>query len=554
MKPVYSFDVFDTCLCRLCGEPRLLFDVLSLKVQQAADEHFSEHMRQLFVATRATADGNSLTEIYKNVAEQYPLPISVEKMVQLELDTERQLLVPIQETIQQVNRLREKGDILFISDMYLPSDFIRGRLIEHGFFREGDRLYVSDELQAWKHNGTLYQLIHEKEGIPFRQWHHYGDNRKSDYSVPRRLGIHAHYLHYDYLPYEEQWRQKPVIQYQFPAILAGVARAVRLSSNAPDDQKSFVCNVTAPLMVSWVLQIMNDAQLRGIRRLYFCARDMHSHYHIALSLRTFFPNLDIKYLFISGPALYNSPKCIDYLFQEGLCDNTPSAIVDSCSSGKTIREMNHILSSNGYRPISGYFWAKMSIAEEPCADESFMLDSDYLTAMTNGKVKRLIGMRILYELLFSINFHSKTIDYSETHNMIRPVFGKDTDDHFSFNNGKKPRENKKNNDSLLLHFTNGILATGLHSFHHDILHHIIIPQLIEYANYPNKKYLNYLHQFLWWDRPFVGALFGKKKGVWKRGNIFFCLPNFFATPLRSILSDDRKRRRINHILTWHIHN
>lgn len=45
---VYSFDVFDTCLARLCGEPRLLFDVLSLKVQKAMGEDCNEHLRELF--------------------------------------------------------------------------------------------------------------------------------------------------------------------------------------------------------------------------------------------------------------------------------------------------------------------------------------------------------------------------------------------------------------------------------------------------------------------------------------------------------------------------
>ena len=60
---VYSFDVFDTCLCRLCGEPRLMFDVLSLKVQEAIGDSCSEQLRQLFVAARVAAEGRSLHEI-----------------------------------------------------------------------------------------------------------------------------------------------------------------------------------------------------------------------------------------------------------------------------------------------------------------------------------------------------------------------------------------------------------------------------------------------------------------------------------------------------------
>ena len=554
MKSIYSFDVFDTCLCRLCGEPRLMFDVLSLKVQQLMGASCTEHMRQLFVATRINSPGKNLTEIYTHVSKHYPLPCTIEQMVEMELAMEKEMLVPIVATKKIVNTLRTKGDILFISDMYLPASFIQERLIEHGFFQEGDRIFVSDELGAWKNDGSLYKLIHDTESISYQRWHHYGDNHHSDYIIPRHLGIHAHHLHYDYLPYEEQWRQKPVLQYQYPAILAGVARATRLSSDAPDDQKAFVCNVSAPLMVSWILNILTDAQQHGIKKLYFCARDMHSHYHMALALHPLFPDIEVKYLFISGPALYNNPRCIDYLRQEGLCNNTPSAIVDSCSSGKTIQVMNQLLTENGHHPVYGYFWAKMTIEGVSPVDNYFELDSDYLSALTNGKVKRLIGMRIVYELLISINYHKKTYGYDERHGVIRPVFSEDKDDTFIFNNGKTPQENKRNNDNLLLAFTNGLRETGLYTFHHDIFHHIALPQLIDYTNYPHKEYLHYLHRFIWWSKPFVGILWGKGKGVWKRGSLFYCLPRFIATPLRAILSDDKKRRRLNRMLTWIKHS
>lgn len=550
----YSFDVFDTCLCRLCGEPRLLFDVLSIKLQQLMGASCTEHMRQLFVATRINSPGKNLTEIYTHVSEHYSLPCTIEQMVEMELATEKEMLVPIVATKELVNTLRTKGDILFISDMYLPSSFIQERLIEHGFFQKGDRLFVSDELGAWKNDGSLYKLIHNTEGISYQRWHHYGDNHHSDYRTPCKLGIHAHHLHYDYLPYEEQWRQKPVLQFQYPSILAGVARAVRLSSNAPDDQKAFVCNISAPLMVSWILNILTDAKKRGIKKIYFCARDMHSQYHMALALHSLFPNIEFKYLFISGPALYNSQKCIDYLRQEGLCDNTPSAIVDSCSSGKTIQVMNQLLTQNGHHSIYGYFWAKMAIEGAPHVDDYFELDSDYLSSITNGRVKRLLGMRIIYELLISINYHKKTYGYEKRHDMIRPVFCEDNDDSFMLNNDKTPQENKKNNDSLLVAFTTGFINTSLQSFHNEVLHYIALPQLIDYSNYPHKQYLNYLHQFLWWGKPFVGAFRGKNKGVWKRGNLFYNLPGFITTPLRAILSDDKTRRRLNRMLTWIKHS
>ena len=132
---VFSFDVFDTCLCRLCGEPRLLFDVLSRKVQKAMGNECGEHMRQSFVTARINAGGNDLAEIYNQVKKDFPVPCAVERIVELELETEREMLVPILATRKLVDALRAKGKVFFISDMYLPSSFIKERLVAFGFFK-----------------------------------------------------------------------------------------------------------------------------------------------------------------------------------------------------------------------------------------------------------------------------------------------------------------------------------------------------------------------------------------------------------------------------------
>ena len=551
MRNTYSFDVFDTCLCRLCGEPRLLFDVLSLKVQKAMGDGCTEHLRQLFVAARATAGGKTLEEIYNDVAQRYPLPCSVEQMVEMELETEREMLAPIVATRQLVDSLREKGDIVFISDMYLPSAFIREQLAKHGFFKDGDRLFVSDELGAWKRDGSLYRYVKEQLGISYRHWHHYGDNRGSDYTVPRRLGIRAHYIHYDYLPYEEQWRKMPVLQYQYPAIMAGVARATRLSSDAPEDQKAFVCDISAPLMVSWVLNIMADAQQRGIRRLYFCARDVHTEYLIAKQLQPMFPRVEVRYLFISGPALYKCSLCLDYLNQEGLNDGTPVAIVDSCTSGETLRTMNRLIRQNGGEPVHGYFLVQMSPSSnkenEPSEVAHYELQTGYLDAVASRAARRIGGMRIMPELIFSINFHKKTYGYEYHGRYLRPVFKDDDDDQWLFDNNDV-RTMKRHNDTLLSKYANSIVSAGLIPHSKPILDFLAFPTLTDYLDCPRKEYLRYLLHFFWWNKPFVGHISGKHKGVWKRGNLFYSLPCFITTPLRIILGNPALRRRLNQLL------
>ena len=549
-RPTYSFDVFDTCLCRLCGEPRNVFDVLSLKVQQAMGDDCNEHLRQLFVAARINAGGKDLHEIYTHVSEHYPLPCAIEQMVELELETEKEMLVPIVATRQLVNQLRKEGDILFISDMYLPSSFIQERLTEHGFFQEGDRLYVSDKLGAWKYDGSLFRLIHEREGIPYRHWHHYGDSRHSDYTVPRRLGIHAKHLSYGYLYYEEQWKNNLiVVGYHYPQILAGICRATRLMSPVPNAQSNFVTNISVPFMIAWVIYILNDAAKRGIRRLYFLARDVHSEYLIARKLGILFPEIESRYLFISSRALYNDNLSTEYLKQEGFTDGTTCALVDSCSSGHTTAEINKIIMSIGGISLHSYMIAKLHTKKSPCADTGdYILNDLYLQATAPKRISRISGMRIFFELLFSLNHHPTISGYEYHGTRLRPTFGKDENDEWFFDN-MDVRTAKRNNDYLSDTMTRAFLSTRIDNFHSQILEFIAIPTLIDFVDCPRKEYMEYLHHFIWWGKAFVGHLIGKEKGVWSRGNRAYCIPRWLLKIYYSLLHNITIRRKLNHLIS-----
>lgn len=550
---VFSFDVFDTCLARLCGEPRLLFDVLSLKVQKAMGEDCNEHLRELFVVARIESSGCNLEEIYENVAKRFPLPDSIQQMVQLELDTEREMLVPIKATKSLVEELRQKGRILFISDMYLPSSFIREQLVKHGFFKEGDSLYVSDELQAWKYDGSLYKLVHDQENITYRQWHHYGDNRHSDYCIPRKLGIHAHHLHYDYLHYEEIWRERGAFQYQYPSILAGICRAVRLSHGMIDWQNGFVCDISAPLMVTWVLRILNDASRRGIKKLFFCARDVHSEYLIARRFSALFPELEMKYLFISMPSLYESKHRLEYFHSVGLVSDVPVAIVDSCTSGKTLSVLNALFKENSIPAVRGYFFVHMLINQNKGLSyfdnslATYEFNSNYLENVGKKKVKRISGMRIFYELLFSLNFHKKTLAYEYHGDKIRPVFASDLEDEWSFV-GASSRMVKKNNDTLLLGVADAMMATGMTAYCNEIFENIAQLTLADFISYPRKEYLEYMNHFYWKGKPFVKSGFRKNQGVWKRGCLFNTMPGFIVEFLRSLSYRPYLRHRLNNLV------
>ena len=537
-RHIYSFDVFDTCLLRLCGDSRNFFDVLSKKVVDfmcLGDD--GEQLRKMFVVFRAEAEGNNLHEIYSQVSRSFQLPCSIEDMVRLEMQTESEMLRPIEKTRLLVKQLRKKGDIMFVSDMYLPDDFIRERLAVAGFFHEGDRLYVSNTVGAWKSDGSLYRLIHEQERISYRYWHHYGDNRNSDFEVPKKLGVDAHWIHYDYLPYERQWANTILTTgFQYPSILAGVSRAVRLTSFSPQCQADFVADISAPIMVAWVYDVLHDAQQQGIRRIYFQARDTHSYFIIARELQPSFPNVELRYLFLSRQSLYSdNPLRIKYFEQEGLATYDRVAIVDITSSGKTLQIINQLLSQNGYPPVARSYcffglW-KPNFTTEDEDDFDLMMTENksvcycalerYISAMGNRLLKRLTNPVVFVESLFSLNFHGRTVDYCQRGTMIRPVLGPDTETPWNFRDYNE-RKIKKSNDALLKYYVNAMLRAKLMDFCPHILERIALPTLASFIDNPNKAYLEYLHLFRLGGINYVDKRW--KKNVWKRGSTVYSFP------------------------------
>ena len=188
--------------------------------------------------------------------------------------------------------------------MYLPRTFLSELLIEHGFWRAGDKLYVSSACGKTKHTGNLYKHIAAENGLRFKDWYHWGDNRHSDYRIPRRMGIKASLIHHVYSVYERFL----VRQDYFPGFfvnqhLAGLSRAVRLAF--PDEPRyAFAADLIAPLYVAFVYHVLRDAVSRGIRSLFFLARDGYILYRIAKELEGEFPGLRMKYLYVSRSSLY----------------------------------------------------------------------------------------------------------------------------------------------------------------------------------------------------------------------------------------------------------
>ena len=313
MRRFVSFDIFDTCLCRTCGTPIVLFEQLALEV---LGEHASSSNVADFRYIRIEGENNakrksdkedvSLDEIYKHC--DFSVITNVEKdiILQKELELEKKFLKPIAKTRELINKEREKGNnIAFISDMYLPSAFIIDLLEKYGFYQNHDYVFISGCIGKTKASRNLFRYIHKELHIPYYCWSHYGDNKINDYLIPLSLGICAHRIKTGYSYYQTEVLSKDYSLYNNSNIIsAGISRSIVLENESLDIRIKFAADLIAPLYTSFVYYVLEEAEKNGIKELFYLARDGYLLYRIAESMKERFPNVHNHYIYVSRKSLY----------------------------------------------------------------------------------------------------------------------------------------------------------------------------------------------------------------------------------------------------------
>lgn len=540
----YSFDIFDTCLVRKCGEAKNVFDRLA---ECAFAKPVSTECKRAFVVARIEAETKSwsstqtLMDIYDAFSYKHPDLRSTEELIELEKEIEREMLCPVRSVTDYISSLRKKGNrILFISDMYLGADFLQPILQKAGLWQEGDTIYVSCEIGATKASGELYKYIKEKDSIPYGDWHHYGDNKQSDVCVPKKLGIHAHLVSHQCTPYQQKMREMPSLYNQWGGMLAGISRSIALQSERTA-HNDFVLDIIAPLFVSFVYRVMEDAQKTGIQTLYFCARDAYPLYRIARKMQNLFHDISVEYLYISRTSLYEGEtgNKIGYFRQIGLAStNTKNAIVDVRSSGKTLQVLNKLLTSNGFSPIYGYFFEVCSKSSEQLQGLNYYAELDDLYIQNISiALRKLPSNWYMYELYFPLNTQKRTIGYEYDGKEYKPILDKEDKKEYRLANLQECVEWR---NWALDKYTEDFVQLGLFKYADDIFTVYALPQLAEFFLFPDKHYLDALREFygLHPDRGYIPYVDNsllrlpmnvlKHRTMWKRGTIFYSLPTWLS--------------------------
>lgn len=296
-----TFDIFDTTLLRTCGVPGAIFALMAQKLWPE-----DEAMRTAFIIRRrqvASESGinASLTDIYSRIAENEFTPYTRQTLLQTELDTEGEMLVANPAMKEKIAQLRDEGyTIKFLSDMYLPSTFLKKILAREGCIQHDEEVIVSCEWDARKDNGTLYRKVH-KTYSPI-SWIHHGDNRHSDVSMARKNKINAVTVDTGFTPIERRINAlgNALRDATIASIAAGAMRRCRLEAgNTPI--ATLAADYVSALYIPFVAYVLRTARRQGIRRLHFLSRDGYIMQKIAESLNH--EDIELNYLFVSRRSL-----------------------------------------------------------------------------------------------------------------------------------------------------------------------------------------------------------------------------------------------------------
>ncbi len=187
-----SFDLYDTLITRLVQKPEDIFYI----VEEVYNQHFNRKINN-FKRERINAEIkarknskfneinlNDIYNILKGVYNKYNL----NALKDIEKELENRLIIVNENIFEVLNycKICEKK-IIISSDIYLEQNLIKEILKNNQIYY--DDLFISCELNVKKSDGNMFKHIINNYKIKANKILHIGDNIKSDFLIPKFLGL-----------------------------------------------------------------------------------------------------------------------------------------------------------------------------------------------------------------------------------------------------------------------------------------------------------------------------------------------------------------------------
>ncbi|WP_273727544.1 HAD family hydrolase [Brucella gallinifaecis] len=340
-----SFDIFDTALTRVCDSPVDVFADVESRLSKAgfkysagfADlrEKAEQNARSKQFLSR-NAEDVSLDEIYAELPELNKNFKEYNEIKLIELQTEKDTLFAVPDILELVRELKARGkNVIFVSDMYLPSAFLSDVLRDCGY--DGwNELIVSNEVNATKGTGNIWPLL--KQRYPGTILH-IGDDEWSDVESPRRHGI-------DSVSFERARTERRIAGSLRPDILAFSKAARKLTLHRKGSMEKLTNEAIyedlgrtfGTLIVgSFIRWMIERAKLHGVNHLYFCARDGYLLQQVwnrlelskVSGLTTSYLEVARRPLNLARGFVESQPQKLDQSLVEFLCGSTGATTVST---------------------------------------------------------------------------------------------------------------------------------------------------------------------------------------------------------------------------------
>ncbi len=315
---IYSFDIFDTLITRKTATPEGIFALIQEELNNNEKYYkISGYIKENFYNLRINSeilarhsyccDSNNEDITIEQIYEAMYMTASITKeqlieLINLEKEIEYKNVVGIQCNINKIKELiNDKKNVILISDMYLSDEAIRKLLTKIDNVFTDIPIYVSSKYKKSKWSGNLYKEVKKIQGIEYSNWIHYGDNIISDIESARKHGIKAEQYKFEELKeYENNILNSNMNNVLFQLSI-GTSRNIRLNEEC-NEAKSIGASIGASILFPYVWWIVNSSKEKGIKRLYFIARDGYILKKIADSIINEY-KYDIETHYIYGSRL-----------------------------------------------------------------------------------------------------------------------------------------------------------------------------------------------------------------------------------------------------------
>ncbi len=373
----YSFNIFDTILTRITGSPEGIFTIMQQRIQndvsfaslpQSLSCDFARIRRNYEDYSRKHLPENrgeiTLEDIYIEIAQNYALTeAQIETLKTLELEIEYNYSIALTDTIEEIKVLVSIGKkVLLISDIYLPYSAVKKMLNKADMMFARLPTYLSSECQKTKSEGTLFTFVQGKEHLTLSSWIHIGDNKFSDYKIPKSLGLQAFHKQLVKETFFEKYLDKELKYNVNAQVFLGSSKVARLY-----DKQSFMyrvgCNYAGPILTAFACWILEQCKLRCIDTIYFIARDGYIVKrivdiiirHCQIPIRTDYIYGSRKTWLVNWRQNDDADLLKKYLLQEIPKGSKNFAFVDSFGSGYTLDNITELMQDFWQLPITAFY-------------------------------------------------------------------------------------------------------------------------------------------------------------------------------------------------------